>query len=100
MHPIETKIIFESQIKESTFIEKDILQELNERQQKTIEYIKKRNKITNKEYQKINEVSKPTATRNLKELVDKKILIKYGETGKGTFYTLIERAHKGLIKGS
>jgi len=30
---------------------------------------------------------------------NKRILIKYGETGKGTFYALVERAHKGLIKG-
>ena len=73
---------------------------LNERQKKAVEYIKERGKITNKEYQEINNVSKPTATRELKGLVDKKIFVKYGGTGKGTYYTLFERAHKGLIKGS
>ncbi len=73
---------------------------LNERQKKAVKYIKEKGKITNKEYQEINNVSKPTVTRELKGLVDKKVLVRYGETGKGTYYTLFERAHKGLTKGS
>lgn len=73
---------------------------LNERQKKAIEYVKEKEKITNKEYQEINNISKPTATRELNELLHKKIFIKYGVTGKGTHYTLFERAHKGLTKGS
>ncbi len=40
------------------------------------------------EYQKINDVSKQTTTRDLKILVNKKVLIKYGKTGKGTKYIL------------
>ena len=73
---------------------------LNERQKKSINYIKGKQKMTNKNYQKINNVSKPTATRELSELVDKKIFTKCGKTGKGTHYILFLRAHKGLIKGS
>lgn len=69
---------------------------LNERQKKAVKYIKEKGKITNKEYQEINNVSKPTVTRELRGLVDKKVLVRYGETGKGTYYTLFERAHKGL----
>ena len=74
--------------------------ELNERQKKAVEYLIKHEKITNTRYQEINKISKQTATRELKELVDKKIFVKHGETGKGTYYTLFERAHKGLTKGS
>src|SRR5690606_22639060 len=43
---------------------------LNERQLKAVEYVKERGKITNKEYQEINLVAKPTATRDLSELVE------------------------------
>ena len=49
LHPIETKIIFESQIKESTFIEEDILEKLNERQKRAITYVKKRGSIKRSE---------------------------------------------------
>ena len=45
---------------------------------------------------KINSVSKATATRDLTELFDKyKLITKKGETGIGTYYEL-----KGLKKGS
>jgi len=73
---------------------------LNERQKNAVGYLNEKNRITNREYQEINKVSKPTATRELKKLVDKEIFIKYGGTGKGTYYVLVERAHKGLTKGS
>ena len=45
-------------------------------------------------------MSKPTASRELKELADKKLIAKLGKTGKGTVYVISERAHKGLTKGS
>ena len=51
-------------------------------------YVKKNGKITNKEYQELNKVSKPTATRDLESLVKKFFLEKIGITGKGTFYRL------------
>jgi len=44
---------------------------LNDRQIKAIEYLKENIKITNSEYQKLNSVSKATATRDLMELFDK-----------------------------
>ena len=69
---------------------------LNERQKKAVEYAKEKNRVPNMEYQEINKISKPTATRELKELVEKKRFIRYGGTGKGTYYVLFERAHKGL----
>jgi len=69
---------------------------LNKRQIKAIEFLKENIKITNSEYQKLNSVSKATATRDLTELLEKyKLIEKKGETGIGTYYEL-----KGLIKGS
>lgn len=61
---------------------------LNERQKKAIEYIRKQGKITNTEYQKINEVTKKTATRDLQSLVKREVIFKKGRTGKGVFYVL------------
>lgn len=54
--------------------------ELNERQIKAVMYVKEKGKITNKEYQEIADVSKPTATRDFTELVEKNI---FGIKGKG-----------------
>lgn len=61
---------------------------LNERQIKAIKYIKRKSKIANKEYQKINAISKPTATRELSQMVKLNILTQKGIVGKGTFYIL------------
>ena len=44
---------------------------LNPRQIKAVMYVKEKGKITNKEYQKINQVSKRTANTDLSELVHK-----------------------------
>ena len=67
----------------------------NERQIKAVLYVKERGRITNMEYQRVANVSKPTATRDLTELVSKGILEQIGITGKGTQYTL-----KEFTKGS
>ncbi|MCD6161693.1 MAG: putative DNA binding domain-containing protein [candidate division Zixibacteria bacterium] len=91
LHPIESKIIFESQIKESTYIKEDILKELNERQKKAIEYLKEKGKITNEEYQKINNTTRITAFRDLKHLADKRIIEMVGKTGKYTYYIAWKR---------
>lgn len=48
---------------------------------------KEKGKITNKEYQTLNEVSDRTALRDFEELVEKGILIKQGDK-KGAFYKL------------
>ena len=63
---------------------------LNERQIKAVMYVKKTGRITNKEYQKIANTTKKTASRDLSNLVEKEILKQVGITGKGTFYTLKE----------
>ena len=62
---------------------------LNERQIKLIFYVREKGKITNKEYQELNRISRATATRDLQELVEKKILEQFGSKGQGTFYRLI-----------
>lgn len=61
---------------------------LNERQKKAIEYVKKNNQITNTDYQKINKISKPTATRDIQYLVEKGILINVGTKGSSAIYEL------------
>ena len=61
---------------------------LNPRQVKGVLYVKEKGRITNSEYQKLNEVSKPTATRDLSELVETyKLLINIG-FGAGSHYEL------------
>jgi len=61
---------------------------LSVRQKKMIGYIKQYGRIGNSEYQSIAAISKRTATRDLKELVDKGILVVEGDTGRGTTYRL------------
>lgn len=60
---------------------------LNERQLKAIQFIKENHKITNSDYQTLCEVSERTALRDLDELINKKLLKKFGEK-KGTYYEL------------
>ena len=45
-------------------------------------------KIPNCEYQKLNDVSKPMTSIDLKDLVERNILKRLGITGRGTEYTL------------
>lgn len=60
---------------------------LNERQIKAVLFVKEKRKITNSEYQELNNVSKRTATNELTELVNFfKVLIKLGTMGKGVYY--------------
>lgn len=61
---------------------------LNERQLQAVKYVKEKRQIANKEYQKINSVSKATATRELSKLVNLKVLKQQGIVGQGTFYRL------------
>ncbi|MCE5346035.1 MAG: putative DNA binding domain-containing protein [Bacteroidales bacterium] len=63
---------------------------LSDRQEKAIIFIKEKGKISNSEYQDLNNVSKATATRDLSELVEKyEILRRAGDIGAGTNYVLI-----------
>jgi ATP-dependent DNA helicase RecG len=45
-------------------------------------------KLTNSDYQTLNDVSRETATRDLKELIDKQLIKSSGQKGAGAFYTL------------
>lgn len=77
-----------------TFL-KDILEEdylrslaLSERQINAVMFTKDKGRITNIQYQELNQTSKRTATNDLQDLTKKGILLKIGATGKGTFYVL------------
>lgn len=79
----------------SVYFYKDIYTEenlkkmgLNERQIKAVIYVKENGKITNKEYQNIVQVSKPTASRELAVLVNKKIFKREGLLVKALFTCL------------
>jgi ATP-dependent DNA helicase RecG len=61
---------------------------LNERQITAIAYVKKNGSITNSKYQVLYRVSKSTATRDIKELEDKKILVNQGTKGSSAVYKL------------
>jgi hypothetical protein len=62
---------------------------LNERQKKAIKCLMKRSNMSNAVYQKLNSVSKPTATRDLQALVKLKIFSPPATKGAGAFYTLL-----------
>ncbi len=66
---------------------------LNDRQIKAILYTKENEKITNSEYQNINDCSRNTASNDLSELVEKNLLIPSGQKGAGAFYSLNLIAH-------
>jgi ATP-dependent DNA helicase RecG len=61
---------------------------LTERQRRAVEHIKRHGNISNKVYQEINKVSKPTATRDLQELVSFGIIDTTGD-GRSLKYILI-----------
>ena len=61
---------------------------LNERQIKAVLYVKEKGKVTNGEYQTINEIGKSTTIEELRILVEKQIFVRIGETGRGTYYKL------------
>jgi ATP-dependent DNA helicase RecG len=62
---------------------------LNERQIKAALYVKERGRITNSEYQTINSVAKPTATRDLSELTDSYKILKNTGFGAGSIYEIV-----------
>ncbi len=87
---VQTKVTFKSQVKDVTVVEIDekAIEGLNERQRKAIEYLKTNREITNKIYQQICNTTKPTATRDLQELIKKKLISKIGKRGRGVAYKL------------
>lgn len=61
---------------------------LNDRQVKAVNHVKEKGKITNKEYQELNATTERTASRDLSDLVEKRIIKSSGIKGAGAFYTL------------
>lgn len=60
---------------------------LNERQIKAVLFVKQNGKITNKEYQELNDTTDRTALRDLERLLELDIFKKIGEK-KGTYYEI------------
>ncbi|MDP2413576.1 ATP-binding protein [Daejeonella sp.] len=66
---------------------------LNDRQLKAVNFVKEIGKITNKEYQELNDCSRNTASSNLGDLVQKNILVGSDIKGAGAFYQLKSIVH-------
>ena len=64
---------------------------LNERQVKAVLFAKEKGKITNSDYQTLNNVSKATATRDLTELINKQIIFLQGSGKRDIHYTLNQK---------
>lgn len=64
---------------------------LNEREIRTINYLKEQGEITNSKYQELNKVGKTVATVELQGLVEKRLVIQAGTKGRGSKYKLIGR---------
>jgi ATP-dependent DNA helicase RecG len=80
---------FSVEIRKDIYNEKYLLSlDLNERQVKAVLYAKDKGEITNRDYQTLNDVSRETATRDFKELIDKQLIKSSGQKGAGAFYTL------------
>jgi ATP-dependent DNA helicase RecG len=62
---------------------------LSERQIKAVMYVKERGRITNREYQELTGVSRITATRDLSELIEKKVLKTIGTAKRNIHYVLL-----------
>ena len=58
---------------------------LNDRQVKAVLFTKEKGKLTNSDYQTLNDVSRETATRDLKQLIDKQLIKPSGQKGAGAF---------------
>lgn len=72
----DTKVIFKTQVDDVTVIEvaKNIMDQLNVRQQKVIDYLQQKGKITRQEYEIINDLSKRTANRDINKLIEFNII--------------------------
>lgn len=70
------------------YISDDMLEKLNERQKRAMDYLLKSKKITNKEYRDVNpNISDRTALIDLKDLVEKGIIVSKG-TKRYRYYVL------------
>ena len=86
LHPLETKLIFDSPIQETTFIEiDDISEQLNERQRNALFHVEKNGQIATKEYVEINRISRRVAYEELRDMTNKGLLSMIGK-GRGSRY--------------
>ena len=71
------------------YIDESILEKLNERQKKAIEYLKEKGKITNLEYVNLLQgtISGDTALNDLRDIV-KKGIISIKRKGRSTYYVI------------
>jgi len=75
------------------------IENLNERQKKAVEYLKKEGRISNKIYQEINNTTRNTVKRDINDMIEKKFLIRVGD-GRSIYYILKNySAHNRLIIG-
>ncbi len=81
------RVIFRKDIYTEEYLQK---LGLNDRQIKAVRYMKEKGKITNKDYQQLNVCSRNTATNDLKELIQKRILKESGKKGAGAFYVIAQ----------
>jgi hypothetical protein len=74
----------------------DVLAEmgLNERQKQAVDYLKIHGKISNPDYQQVAETTKKTATRDLADLKNRKIVDQVGSRGPGVHYVLRRKGAK------
>jgi len=84
----QTKVVFKSQVKDVTVLEigEKALEGLNERQRKAVEYLKQNGSITKGKYMEITQISHKTAYEELKDMVDKNIILRQGK-GRATIYS-------------
>jgi ATP-dependent DNA helicase RecG len=66
------------------------IKKLSLREKKVINYLKKKGRIDNSDYQRLFKVSKRAASANLAKLMEEGIIRREGKKGKGTFYVLIK----------
>ncbi|MDE0635258.1 MAG: helix-turn-helix domain-containing protein [Candidatus Poribacteria bacterium] len=86
LHPLETKVIFDSPIQDVTLLEiDDISEQLNDRQKNALFYVQTNRQIARKEYVEINDVSVRIAYKELRDMVDKGLLTVVGK-GRSTKY--------------
>jgi len=61
---------------------------LNERQIVAVQYAREHGQVTNQQYQHLTGAAKPTATRDLQNLVSRSIFEQTGARCRGTYYSV------------
>jgi predicted HTH transcriptional regulator len=64
--------------------------DLNERQLKAIQFLKSEGSISSADFQRLNSISRQTASRDLEDMVKKNVLVRQGK-GRGTVYIIFKK---------